>query len=117
MAGGGGYAPPPPPGPGAFPPPPGPSRLGYGVPHGGLASGPPPPNYLAPAILATVFCCLPAGIVAIVKAAQVNTLWERGDVAGARAASASAKQWAIISAVAAVVVVIPWIALVAAGGG
>ena len=30
------------------------------------------PNYLVQAILTTIFCCLPFGIVAIVFAAQVN---------------------------------------------
>lgn len=30
------------------------------------------PTYLAPAILTTIFCCLPFGIVSIVYAAQVN---------------------------------------------
>lgn len=29
-------------------------------------------NYLVPAILVTLCCCVPAGIVAIVYAAQVN---------------------------------------------
>ena len=30
------------------------------------------PNYLVQAILVTIFCCLPFGIVSIVYAAQVN---------------------------------------------
>ena len=30
------------------------------------------PNYLVQAILVTIFCCLPLGIVSIVYAAQVN---------------------------------------------
>ena len=37
------------------------------------------PNYLVQAILTTLFCCLPFGIVAIVYAAQVNTKIEAGD--------------------------------------
>lgn len=44
-------------------------------------------NYLVFAILTTVFCCLPAGIPAIVYAAQVNGKLQAGDWAGAQAAS------------------------------
>jgi hypothetical protein len=62
---------------------------------------PPPgtiiPNYLVFAILATVFCCLPTGIAAIVYAAQVNGKLQAGDVLGAQAASKNAKMWCWIS--------------------
>jgi len=51
------------------------------------------PNYLVQAILLTICCCPPFGIVAIVYAAQVNGLLQAGDVAGAKKASASAKMW------------------------
>ena len=54
-------------------------------------------NYLVFAILATVFCCLPAGIPAIVYAAQVNGKLQVGDVAEAQAASNNAKMWCFIS--------------------
>jgi len=56
------------------------------------------PNYLVFAILATVFCCLPAGIPAIVYAAQVNGKLQVGDVAGAQIASKNAKTWCLVSA-------------------
>jgi len=55
-------------------------------------------NYLVFAILATIFCCLPAGIPAIVYAAQVNEKLRAGDLAGATAASNNAKLWCMISA-------------------
>src|SRR5579863_641228 len=55
------------------------------------------PNYLVFAILATVFCCLPAGIPAIVFAAQVNGKLQAGDFAGAQAASKNAKTWCWVS--------------------
>lgn len=54
-------------------------------------------NYLVFAILTTVLCCLPAGIPAIVYAAQVNGKLQAGDVAGAKAASDNAKMWCWIS--------------------
>jgi len=55
------------------------------------------PNYLVFAILTTVLCCLPAGIPAIVYAAQVNGKLQAGDVAGAQAASKNAKMWCWIA--------------------
>ncbi len=55
------------------------------------------PNYLVFAILATVFCCLPTGIAAIVYAAQVNGKLQAGNVAGAQADSKNAKMWCWIS--------------------
>ncbi len=55
------------------------------------------PNYLVHAILVTIFCCLPAGVVSIVFAAQVNGKLAAGDLAGARQDSARAKTWAWVS--------------------
>lgn len=57
--------------------------------------GAPPnvPNYLIPSILVTFCCCLPAGIVGVVYAAQVNSKLAAGDIPGAQAASKNAKIW------------------------
>ncbi len=66
--------------------------------------GSPPPNYLVHSIFATLCCCLPGGIVAIVFASQVNKKWEEGDSAGARKSSEQAKMWCIISVVAGIIV-------------
>jgi len=52
-----------------------------------------PSNYLVFAILATLFCCLPFGIVAIIFAAQVDTKWQKGDRDGALLAAKNAKTW------------------------
>lgn len=60
-------------------------------------------NNLVWAILATLFCCWPLGIVAIVKAAQVDGLLARGDYYGAQAAADSAKRWSIWSALSIVI--------------
>lgn len=54
-------------------------------------------NYLVPAILATLCCCLPFGIVSIVYAAQVNSKLAGGDVVGARQSAGNAKMWFWIS--------------------
>jgi uncharacterized membrane protein YvbJ len=55
------------------------------------------PTHLVGAILATIFCCVPLGIVAIVYAAQVNGKVAAGDIAGARHNSKMARTWIIAS--------------------
>jgi hypothetical protein len=76
-----------------------------------------PDNYLVWAILCTLLCCLPFGIVSIVYSSRVSGLWASGRHAEAQAAADNAKKWAIIGAIAAVVVgvisVIIYIALFA----
>jgi len=67
------------------------------------------PNYLVPAILVTVFCCLPTGIAAIVYAAQVNSKITGGDIAGAQAASRNAKMWCWISGGAGVLIILLYV--------
>jgi hypothetical protein len=47
------------------------------------------------AILSTIICCLPLGIVSIVYAAQVNTHLIRWDIAAAQRSSRLARNWAI----------------------
>jgi len=55
------------------------------------------PSYLAQAILTTLCCCLPFGIVAIVFAAQVKSKISVGDYEGARRSSDSARMWCWIA--------------------
>ena len=69
-------------------------------------------NNLVWAILSTLFCCLPLGIVSIVHAAKVNGLLAAGDVAGAREAADKAKKWAIWSAMSLVVLAVLYIIFV-----
>jgi hypothetical protein len=80
---------------------------------------PPPgatvPNYLVFAILATVLCCIPTGIAAIVYAAQVNGKLQAGDYAGAQAASNNAKMWCWISLGLGLAVMLIWILMFMAG--
>jgi hypothetical protein len=73
------------------------------------------PNYLVFAILVTVLCCLPAGIPAIVYAAQVNGKLQAGDIAGAQLASKNAKMWCWISAGVGLAVGLLWGILAAIG--
>lgn len=65
----------------------------------------PPPNYMVWAILSTLLCCLPLGIISIVKASEVNSKWIAGDYEGARMSSENAKKWATISAVVGAVLI------------
>jgi len=81
--------PPPPPQQTYTPPPP-----SFGAP---LPQAPPPQNYLVQSILVTLCCCLPLGVVAIIFAAQVNTKFAAGDMAGAQEASRQAKMWCWIA--------------------
>jgi len=73
------------------------------------------PNYLWQSIAVTVLCCVPFGIVAIVFAAKVDGLVARGDLAGAQAASKSAKTWVNVSVGAWVVIFVIYMALFAFG--
>ena len=76
---------------------------GYGPQQPYGARPPMPATYLVWAILATLLCCMPFGIVSIVKASQVSSLYNQGRYQEAVAASEAAKKWAIWSAIAGVV--------------
>ena len=52
-----------------------------------------PKTWMAESILVTIFCCLPFGIVGIVNAAKVSSLFAAGNVAAAEEASKSAGKW------------------------
>ncbi len=62
-----------------------------------FAEAPKIQNYLVPSILVTLCCCVPAGIVAIVYAAQVNSKLAAGDLAGAQASARLAKIWSWVA--------------------
>ena len=64
---------------------------------------PMPKSYLLWAILATIFCCMPAGIVAIVFSTQVSSRYFVGDEAGAEKASNRAQIWIIASIVLSII--------------
>jgi DNA-directed RNA polymerase subunit RPC12/RpoP len=64
------------------------------TPGGGVATV--VPNHLVKAILVTIFCCLPFGIVSIIFSSQVNSKLALGDVNGAIIVSNKANLWANI---------------------
>jgi len=76
----------------------------YGMPGYGVAPGPPPENHLVWAILTTVLCCLPLGIVSIIKSSQVSSLWAQGQYDAAHKSAEDAKKWAMWSAIVTVVI-------------
>lgn len=62
------------------------------------APPPMPDNYLALAIISTIFCCLPFGVVSIVYATQVESLYLQGRYEEAVDKSNKAFKWAIAAA-------------------
>ena len=96
-------------------PPPPPMGSDFGG-YGGPGYGPPPPNNLVLAILSTIFCCLPLGVVAIVFAAQVNSKWAMGDSQGAYESARKARSFAIWGVIAGLVVGVVYAVFAIAGG-
>jgi hypothetical protein len=72
-------------------------------------AGTPPDNNLVWAILCTVLCCLPLGIVSIIKATKVKELWALGDTAGAQKAADDAKKYAIWGAAIAAIFLVLYV--------
>ncbi|HET9671996.1 MAG TPA: CD225/dispanin family protein [Actinomycetota bacterium] len=104
-------APPPPEDAPAFPP--APPMPGAGMPgqYGSPMGQRPVDSYLVWAILVTLFCFLPTGIVAIVYSSQVSSKLAAGDYAGAVQSSNKAKTWSIVSAVIGVVFILGLVAI------
>lgn len=75
-----------------------------------------PDSNLVWAIVTTLFCCLPFGIVAIVYACKVNDRYMMGDMQGAIDASEKAKKWSIYSAVGALIIFVIYCTLIMALG-
>lgn len=72
-------------------------------------------SHMVEAILVTLFCCLPFGIVSIIYASKVNARLAMGDVEGAKAASRSANRWLLTGAGLAGVLTLLYMALCALG--
>ncbi|MDB3907102.1 CD225/dispanin family protein [Crocinitomicaceae bacterium] len=78
---------------------------------------PKPPNHLVWGILTTLLCCLPFGIVSIVYASKVDSLYASKQYNEAMKASKNAATWAIVSAAIGFVFSILYFILVVAANG
>lgn len=75
---------------------------------------PKPENYLVWSIVVTVLCCVPFGVVSIINASKVDSLWAQGQYAEAEEKAANAKKWMFIALGAGFVFQILYIILVVA---
>ena len=82
-----------------------------------VASRAPIPNHLVWAILATLFCCLPGGIVAIVYASRVDSLAAAGQYDAAREASDKARFWSMLSLFTPVLLIVGYFLIMLLGMG
>ncbi len=85
-------------------------------PQPGWQVAPEPENYLVWAILCTVLCCLPLGIVSIVYSTKVSGLWAQGRYAEAQEAANNAKKWAIIGAIVGAVAAVIFVLIYVVAG-
>ena len=70
-----------------------PNANAYYNPDNGQCHPPQPKTWLAESILVTLFCCLIFGILGIVKAANVSSLYNQGLYQQAEEASREAGKW------------------------
>jgi hypothetical protein len=66
-------------------------------------------------ILVTLFCCLPLGIVAIIKASEVNSKFAAGDYMGAQASSEQAGKFVKFGLFGGLAVIAIYVVLVVLG--
>jgi hypothetical protein len=74
-----------------------------------------PKNWLIESILVTILCCLPLGIVGIIHATKVDTLWSTGQREAAYKASQEAGKWVKIGAISGFIVIVLYIILMIFG--
>lgn len=74
--------------------------------------GPMPDTHMVGAILITLFCCVPFGVVAIIKASQVSSCYSRGDYGGAVQSSNEAKKWIIWGIVSNFIIILLYLMLI-----
>ena len=65
-------------------------------------------SHLVEAILTTLFCCMPFGIVSIVFASKVSGLVASGNIAAAQNASRQAHKWAMIALILGIIQDLCW---------
>ncbi len=81
----------------------------YAANQGQSSRVPQPSSHMALAIITTLMCCLPTGIVAILKSSKVDSLYFAGRYDEAVEASKSSMNWSIAGIV---ISLIGWIAYV-----
>ena len=74
-----------------------------------------PKTWLVESILATLLCCMPFGLVGLIKAANVSTLYNAGKYAEATVASQEAGKWTKISAAVGIIFALLYLAFWGAG--
>jgi len=74
-----------------------------------------PSNWLWQSIFATILCCNVLGIVGIVNAAKVDTLYQNGRYNEAEEAAKRARTWTLVAMAIGVVYVISWIVMFSSG--
>lgn len=67
---------------------------------------PAPDNHLVKAILTMLFCCLPFGIVSLINATKVESLWASGQKVQAQQAADNANKWANIALICGIVLIV-----------
>ena len=91
----------------------------YATPSAPDLSGDIPPlkpsNWLWPSILATLFCCNVFGIVGIVYAARVDSLYYAGKYGESEQSARQARTWTLIAAAVGLIYVIGWASLLITG--
>ena len=71
-----------------------------------------PDNYLVWAVLVTTLCCLPLGIIAVIKSTAVDNLWMNRQDLEAKQAANMAKKFTIIGAICGFAVIFLYILLI-----
>lgn len=67
-----------------------------------------PSNWLWQSIIATILCCLPFGIVGIIFAVKVDSLYFKGQYAESERMAQKAKVWTLVAFVVGLVYIIFW---------
>ncbi|MDR7382919.1 CD225/dispanin family protein [Promicromonospora iranensis] len=66
----------------------------------------PPRTYLVFSVLVTIFCFPPTGLVALVNALRVHSLWKAQEHDKSRKASRRARNWGLLSLAIGIVMVV-----------
>ena len=74
-----------------------------------------PSNWLWQSIVATILCCLPFGVVGIVYAARVDSLYYNKKYDEAEVFARKAKTWTLVAVVAGLVYLVFWLVAMATG--